>query len=396
MSNFDIKNKLEDINTAIISSYDLKTNGYSLMVGDAGLLLFSAYYYKHFKDERSLTFCLNLVDNIISKIENGDIENIGFCEGLSGCLWAIKHLHNENLIDLELDDFTEDIDEYLFQSAISVLQNKQNHDFFYGSFGVFLYFLEDAVKHKHKLETLLEETYKVVEQDEKYAYWVQKIDKETNVPLFNLGMAHGYPSYIMLLVLCKQYDIGEALKRQSMMEKTIDFLLSFKREEGSPLFPASVSKKGVVDFGNTIIWSYGDLSRAIAIIYAGLNFNNESWHKTGLEIAKKSINNLGISQGTYSLAGICRGTSGIAMLCQEIYTLTKYNTALEANTKWVLETLNNAKHENGLAGYKDYDNVFQNAWIDSYDLLDGVSGIGLVLLSQISGNWQWNRCFLMK
>jgi lantibiotic biosynthesis protein len=58
--------------------------------------------------------------------------------------------------------------------------------------------------------------------------------------------------------------------------------------------------------------------------------------------------------------------------------------------------LNNAKHENGLAGYKDYDNVFQNAWIDSYDLLDGISGIGLVLLSQISGSWNWNRCFLMK
>ncbi len=397
MKNSDLKNKLLSINEAIISSYNLEEDNASLLLGDGGILLFSAYYYKEFNDERNLKFINDLIEAIVIKIGKEELlSSIGFCEGVAGTFWAIKHLCNQGIIALEFDDFSNQIDEYLFNSAINILKYKQNHDFFYGSYGTFLYFLEDTEKHKQKLENILEETIKTVEQDDNFAYWVQKIDPKTNAAFFNFGMAHGYPNYIMFLVFCKIYNIGNQQFIKRTLEKTINFLLHFKQEKEGAFFPALVNKKEIAEQSDAIIWSYGDLSRAIAFIHAGNAFGNASWLKIGLEIAEKAVLNLKKHEKDYALCGLSRGTSGIVMLCHTIYDLTNQNFALKATERWLEITLNNATHENGLAGYKDFDNIFQHKWINSYNLLDGISGIGLVLLSPISGNWNWNRCFLMR
>jgi lantibiotic modifying enzyme len=82
-----------------------------------GILLFSCYHYKQTNNEKQFEFCNTLVEAIFEKIQNGNTDTIGYCEGLSGVLWAIKHLQKENLIDLEIDDFTNEIDDYIFAKS---------------------------------------------------------------------------------------------------------------------------------------------------------------------------------------------------------------------------------------------------------------------------------------
>ncbi len=55
-----------------------------------------------------------------------------------------------------------------------------------------------------------------------------------------------------------------------------------------------------------------------------------------------------------------------------------------------------AKFEDGLAGYKAWQG--QDGWCKEYGLLEGISGIGLVLLNFLSNeskNMNWDNCFLV-
>lgn len=67
----------------------------------------------------------------------------------------------------------------------------------------------------------------------------------------------------------------------------------------------------------------------------------------------------------------------------------------EAAEYWIEKTLEMARFEDGAAGYKTWhgnDNGFEK----EYGLLEGISGIGLVLLSYISDTEPvWDECLLL-
>ena len=53
-----------------------------------------------------------------------------------------------------------------------------------------------------------------------------------------------------------------------------------------------------------------------------------------------------------------------------------------------------ARFEDGLAGYKAWQG--ENGWMNQHGILEGIAGIGLVLLSHLSNEEpSWDRSFLL-
>jgi hypothetical protein len=69
------------------------------------------------------------------------------------------------------------------------------------------------------------------------------------------------------------------------------------------------------------------------------------------------------------------------------------NEFKDTTSYWIQQTLNFSCFEDGLAGYKTWE---KDGWKCSYSLLEGISGIGLVLLSYLENSQQtWDEIFLL-
>ncbi len=68
----------------------------------------------------------------------------------------------------------------------------------------------------------------------------------------------------------------------------------------------------------------------------------------------------------------------------------------DAALHWLDVCLNMAFHKDGLAGYKSWYHPEYGGWKNTAGLLEGVSGIGLVLMSFISAKEpSWARSLLL-
>lgn len=90
---------------------------------------------------------------------------------------------------------------------------------------------------------------------------------------------------------------------------------------------------------------------------------------------------------------LCHGTAGIAMMFAHMYRET--SDVLFKNTRdyWIDRTLGMARHPDGPAGYKQFTMRKEDElvkWEDSYPLLEGVAGIGLMLLSVLDAGAEKN------
>ena len=62
----------------------------------------------------------------------------------------------------------------------------------------------------------------------------------------------------------------------------------------------------------------------------------------------------------------------------------------------IKETLKMAKFPDGLAGFKTYRPEKYGGWTNQYDMLEGIPGIGLAMLSYISETEPtWDECLLL-
>jgi len=94
-------------------------------------------------------------------------------------------------------------------------------------------------------------------------------------------------------------------------------------------------------------------------------------------------------------ACFCHGTSGIAHVFNRMWRETGMDECKHAAAYWIEQTLDMAKFTDGLAGYKTWQGGVLG-YETRYGLLEGIAGIGLVLLSyyyEIEPTW--DECLLL-
>lgn len=383
--------KINEITACIDGEY-LKTKNAGLLDGRAGLAIYYGYLNLYEKSNNHNKKIDELLGSCFDSINDG-LSNPSFGSGIAGILWSIYHLNVQNII--ETDIFFDEIMPYLENQMINHSADN-NFDFLHGSCGIALYLLNFHEKIDNKKMNILIEYLKqngIIENN--MISWKSSLDIQNPKKVFNLSLSHGISSIIIILCkfLIKYPDNNEC---RTLLNQSVSFLISKKHSSSkkmNSIFPSFVDDTNNSD-ESRMAWCYGDLGNALALYEAGIILNRKDLVDFSIEIISKSVKRKNLKDNLINDAEICHGTAGLSLIFNQYYQITKKKEFKTAALYWLDETLNMAKFEDGLAGYKTLKG--DHGWENSTGILEGIAGIGLVLMSSIDNiEPKWDKCLLI-
>jgi hypothetical protein len=163
----------------------------------------------------------------------------------------------------------------------------------------------------------------------------------------------------------------------SLVNGCIQYLMAQARPDGGlSYFPNFVEAGGVAS-DSRLAWCYGDLGIGFTLFEAGRLFNNKEATQLGYKVLRQCTYRKTLAQTRVEEPGFCHGSAGVAHLFHKAWLVTQADIFLEARNYWVDSTLKMAP------------------FAHNPSLLEGRSGIGLVLTSMLSGDTNWDGCFML-
>lgn len=392
-----IENRLHDIYKYIIESE--QNTEINLMGGLSGEILFLAYYSRHFKNVEALESISPRLEFIFDKINSG--ENYPtFASGLCGVNWTVEHLSKNNFIQFDTNDLYETSDEFLYEWMINFMLN-HNYDFLHGALGIANYF---ANRNTFKTNSFVNKFISMLEDNS---------DKDDNTDMigfkstiystgepfsaYNFGLSHGMASIVYFLNKCNKLDLNDNDKSNQMLKRVLSFFNHHKNDitQYNSFYPTWIGESNKV-YNARIAWCYGDIG--ISSVFSNLAVADSSVDYAALSNAllNNSLSKTDPEKETIIDAAICHGSSGLALLYKDAYDRTSNNSYLKSSEYWLNHCLNENKYSDGACGYKSYMGL-KKGWSVESGLLEGISGIGLVLLSILDKeNDNWKECLMLK
>jgi lantibiotic modifying enzyme len=397
-----ISETLSDISEALIP-FIKQDEDDGLLSGYCGCALFYAYYYKLTGKQKYLNRLNRIVTKTIKTLAKKELI-YSHCSGIAGMAWCIQHLMKNNFISQDDgEDIFEVADELLFQIMKREL-GEGHYDFLHEGLGVTLYFLDRLPG--AKVQPYLEEAVAQLENASVANetgiawrdYFSEKSKADSQTTFYNLGLAHGIPA--ILSVLSIMYEKGIAVtKTLPLIEKGVKWLLTNKNalEDGCvSLYPTIVTanNKAAGTKQSRIGWCYGDLGIAITLFNIGMRLQNDAYKQEACSIFQHTLTYRNSENGGISDACLCHGSMGVSHIYRRAYMATGDSLFLKGAEHWLEQTLQLATWEDGLAGFKYFTH---EGYENNYNLLEGITGIGLALIAAIDNNTTpaWDRCLLL-
>ncbi|MFZ6014227.1 MAG: lanthionine synthetase C family protein [Bacteroidota bacterium] len=399
-----INKKLEDICEIVSSLYGRQYN-LGVLNGVSGLSLFQFYYARYVDQEAPAALGTQTIVNCVDRINRG-YGYPTFCNGLAGIGWAFDHLHQEGFIELDMDAMFSPLDDYIYKRMCEDVSDN-NYDFLHGAIGYGLYFLKryrnstsEVLKRKYhryifELVNFLERT---AEADGDSFKWktAQAIDPKEHG--YNLSLSHGIAGIINFLSRLYYFEDFRP-KVKPLIEGGARYILRFQnQDEGAfALFPSRVTLDSEINYRSRLAWCYGDLGIGVSLWHVS-NALHDIWLKdTAIKVLRHASKRRNAEQSMVRDAGICHGAYGIAQVFNKIHRKTNDPDLHEAAQYWMEEGLKMAFHDDGFAGYRKFrmlDN--KESWDNDLCLLEGISGIGLVMIDHLSeAESTWDECLLI-
>lgn len=398
----DIYNKIDDIYDILVKRVN-EIKEFDLYGGKSGTCLFMAYYQAINKT------CKNNIEYIVESIINDanlyKITNYKHLTYYSEMAWILCHLYEKKLINIDLNDYFYDIDEYLYE-GMTKLWNMNEHGCVNGAISLGMYFYyrymlgtEQCRQYLEFFVDLLKET--AIEKDNTMK-WITTINYETNEQGYNLGIAHGIPGILLFLRKLLLANIKKDVI-SDILTKASNFLLQQKHslETNKSFFNFCVCTE-TTELETSLAWCYGDISvgYSLYMISSLDNIRREDIKKNAIEILLDTTKRTYLSGIRVIDAGLCHGTSGIAHIYNRLYQQTNELEFREAARFWYKETIKMAKYDNKYAGYRlpyGSKNIENKQFeLSNLSFLIGISGIGLSLLSAIyPADPSWDMCLLL-
>lgn len=374
----------------------------SLINGDCGRKIFEIQY--NFVTNKSHSYQYHS-SQIPSNIESY-FESIEFdANGISEILWYLSYIKGLDILDGSINNYFSDFESYLDKSIVNRVKSS-NYDLFAGTIGVLNFYSESGILFRKKnlqkviLDHLVKEAIYV---DKECLTWnFLLFDNESSLLRIkdetNFGLAHGLPSLITCLL---KFDVIFDSITFPLIEKSIRHILNFQSDflfdtptlSSFPYRIKNFTKPDREEYKSRLGWCYGDLGIACMLWNAGKRFNFIKWREKSVEIILRSILRRSLADNKVLDGGICHGTAGIAHIYNRFYQHTGNQEIYKAALFWIQKTLEMGKFSDGLAGYKVYTTKGSEL---EYGLLEGISGIGLVLLGFIdSKTMDWDRSLLI-
>lgn len=388
---------IENIHDVLVTSE--LSNNIGLHGGTSGIALFLAYYDRIIRKENEVSQrVIDILEHNIKQIESGKLQHT-ICSGISGFGWLCEHLRQLGMLGREDIEFLDDLDPFLYQQMMIDIKGG-NYDFLHGALGVGTYFLSrfDKKEVPEYLNDLLTELEKsAIECENGEVKWISVLKQETGEKGFNISLSHGMSSIAAFLVRLYQLNF-ETERVERLLTKTMIYILDqITYTEGSvSYFPSYSKESSTGNHFSRLGWCYGDLGIAYVLWEAAIVLKNKEWEEIAIQILLHNSKRRDLQINVINDAGLCHGSAGVAHIFWSLYQNTRLEIFRETTDYWLDITMQMAKYEDGLAGYKAYYSEEKGGSANSDSLIEGISGIGLAFLSHIKDNEvAWGECFML-
>lgn len=366
---------------------------WGLGAGRTGILLYLFYAYKH-----ELITGFEQFEEETLALSNVGLNEIGcsYGAGKAGLNWFYQVMFNQGLLDQEDVDLLCFDDEYLESFAYSALQGG-NYDFLYGSTGAAAYLLFRYGQEKEAFFIKLMAAFNTLVMQYKGAVPAYNLSENRLVPeMVNLGLAHGLPAILKFCILCYNRSVCREESRALALQLIAYLRAQVNTDTRECYFPSVVEEGAVSDEKlSRLGWCYGDLGIAYVLYQAALTFADEELRTFALTVLEHSTQRRHNEQTLVHDAGFCHGSAGIAHFYNRLWLETEMPVFREATDYWMQQTLAYAKYEDGAGGYKKWDGA-SRSWERDYSLLEGAAGIGLVMISYLTGDCSWDYSLMLE
>ncbi len=396
--------KLAEIQKVLIAHVH-EVDEIGVLSGSAGIALFQFYYAKLTGEESYADQGVEILASIIEKINTGYNFHT-FCSGIAGAAWTIQLLQEEGYVDLDCDELLSDLDSFLIQSIAHITPDDNFYDFLHGILGIGYYFLK---RFEHTQNIALQHTYRQIladivallqergQHDNSFTRWESYVIRQEGVRGYNLGLSHGIPSIINFL---SRLAVHQEFKSEvlTLIHQSVAFILSCKNEDTlrSWIFPSWVTTSQQKSESSRLGWCYGDLGVAISLWKAGKLLDHEPYKQEAIATLLHTTRRKKLEEAGVKDAGLCHGAFGIMHIYNFMYKETGEVACKEAADFWLDKALEMAIHQEGHAGYMRWQGGENAGWKNEINLLEGVSGIGLAMISYLAPfDTKWDQCMLM-
>lgn len=391
-----IASKTQEITDLLLENIEnglLYTEQYSgLYAGKFGILFYLAHRLRYTDDTRCNRLYERFADSFFDELTGG-IALHTYCSGLAGIFSGLGYLEKQGLIDVDFSDVEAGYRDYLYRKMCSDFSSN-HYDFMHGGLGVALHFQDD----EKFIGAALDYLERSAVRDGDKLKWVSGLGQEKGRG-YNIALSHGMSS--IAAILCRFHKKSFQRERvEGLLNGCINYILS---QEVDPAdwgcwFPSqSHENEDSVKHTSRLGWCYGDLGVATTLWQAGGTLGRTDWQYKALEVMRFSAGRRMPEEKTIRDAGICHGSAGVAMIFNRMYNLTGDDLFRETHDYWINVTLQMARFPDGYAGYMMFRAKEEQQWEPSFNLLEGISGIGLVLDSATrdSEYGQWADLFLL-
>ena len=402
--------KIEAINLLVnrfIDNDHTNDDRISLLTGLPGAALF-LYEYAQYDPRRTDEYYEKITEIIENAFEHicktpGTLTN--YCSGIAGALWLAAYMRRKEVVDLEDGYLASDILDHLSQESLTQTRDWNNCDLLHGGFGFWSFLLEcDDFPGKERFIQQQLHALNEIAIDTPYGrYWkindrffgTRTVNSKTNI---HLSQAHGVCAILILLARTNMQGYLEKETRDNI-HLGLSLISSLKINGPASLYPGKIVNGRSLSTGPfmRLAWCSGDFSIANAFWKGWKATGTEEYKTEALAIMDfcDSLAIHGIGEDALNVpdpvnstavidAGLCHGCAGIAQIFRHFYWETGNEVYANSSDKWIANTLQVDSYGDGYAGYKNYRLPRNGGPIASYGLLDGITGIGLALLSSLS------------
>lgn len=370
-----VNRKQKQIGEYLLSCNLDYTDKVGLLDGLAGVGLLLSLFYRNSDDARFLDKLNQTIGLINEKIYTGKAAMVSYCSGIAGFAWLIIYLKENDLIEIDLDDYLSDIDKVLLQYAKLMIEKKE-YDQLHHAVGIGFYFLKRG--NFSIVESIINGLYHDRENVGGYLTW-RRVRPQSKKEIVDFGLAHGIPGTLFFLYKCYLQHILPQ-KCSEMMRENISFMLDHMNGSGVPsYFPFSIEYDKISQFDSKqnmsrLAWCYGDLTALYILFHVSSVFPVQIDAIRMLEQVAQRRND---TETRVKDAGFCHGASGITHIFNRLYYETQNSYFEEAANYWLKRTLLLGNETEGVVGYVFTEGNKEHP----LDLLVGISGVGSTLLS---------------
>jgi lantibiotic biosynthesis protein len=366
----------------------------SLLGGQLGLVLYYHQLYEvteeHAHREKALQLLAEVIDNL--QAGNARLVKSSFSSGAAGFAWLMNFLAEKNFIDTDLREELRELDNYLFEDALKQL-DADKPDYLHGAFGILHYFTT-----RGREEEIRQYADKIIARVNEKGIYDEKgfrlrniFTLGTNPDEINLSLSHGLSGMLLILMNAWEHS-GQQPLIQHMVAEGVRFILHYRKDVDFAngiynYFPSTVMENENKQIeSNRLAWCYGDLNQVLLLNRAADLLQRDNYSRLAQLIGLQTLLRTDEKSTLANDSHFCHGSAGLAQYYKTLHQLTGNEGYRAGYEQWIEQTILHVEKELAAEKYAGKETNF----------LEGLVGVGLTLLSYVSGKeLQWSRSLLL-